>query len=189
MRFIFKVLLPAAIITMISAIPAASANAGPQRNCDKRMEKQTLDQPEPKDWDSLYRLFKQFGACDNGATSDRFSRDVAQVLSKQWNHLDALSRLAAADRAFEQFILRHIDTSLDEDELLSIADNSKSHCPPGEDACLQFASRKGAEKSRRPARRLRVAFSQNSCGQYGGTAVFVVPASRRQIANCVAAVI
>jgi hypothetical protein len=60
------------------------------------------------------------------------SSDVAQLFSKQWTHLDALGRLASADNAFERFVLRHIDKSLDEDELLFIADNSKSHCPEGE---------------------------------------------------------
>lgn len=133
MRLVLKVLLPAVAFTLAAGIPAATARAGSPGNCDKKLERQAHDQPEPKDWNGLYRLFKQFGACDDGAIGERFSADVAQLFSKQWTHLDMLSRLTAADRAFEQFVLRHIDTTLDEDDLLHITDNSKSRCPTGEE--------------------------------------------------------
>jgi hypothetical protein len=132
MRLSLRVLLAAIAINLVAGILAAPARAGTQENCDKKLASQWPNQPEPKDWGGLYRLFKQFGVCDEGAIGERFSRDVAQLFSKQWTRLDALDRLAAADKAFERFVLRHIDKSLDEDELLAIADNSKSHCPTGE---------------------------------------------------------
>jgi hypothetical protein len=57
---------------------------------------------------------------------------VAQLFSKQWIHLDTFSRLATADKAFEQFVLRHIDATLSEDELKGMIENSTSHCPTKE---------------------------------------------------------
>jgi hypothetical protein len=132
MRAVLKLLYLAVAFQLAVGIPAASARAGSQANCDKKLEKQAHDQPEPKDWNGLYRLFKQFGACDDGIIGERFSADVAHLFSTQWTHLDALSHLAAGDKTFEQFVLRHIDTTLDEDDLLHIADNSKSRCPAGQ---------------------------------------------------------
>jgi hypothetical protein len=132
MRLSFKVLMAAIAILLLAGIFPAPGSAGAPGNCDKKLESQWPNQPEPKAWEDLYRLFKQFGVCDGGAIGDRFSRDVAQLFSKQWSHLDTLGRLAAADKAFEQFVLRHIDKSLDEEELLAISDNSMSHCPTAE---------------------------------------------------------
>jgi hypothetical protein len=132
MRLVLKVLLPALAFNLAAGISTATARAPSQQNCDEKLEKRAHDQPEPKDWNGLYRIFKQFGACDDGVIGERFSADVAQLFAKQWTHLDALNRLAAADKLFEQFVLRHIDTTLDEDDLLHITDNSKSRCPAGQ---------------------------------------------------------
>ena len=131
MRFIFKVLLATMPISILAGILTTSVRAGTRQDC-RKPEKQVIQGTEPKGWASLYRLFKQFGDCDDGAIGEGFSEDVAQLFSKQWAHLDALSRLTASNKAFEQFILRHIDASLSEDELKSIANNSKLHCPTGE---------------------------------------------------------
>lgn len=128
MRFILKALLAALAVNAVAARPVG---AHPQTNCGK-LDKQSLAQHAPKDWQSFYHLFKQFGACDDGAIGEQFSEDVAQLFSKQWTHLDKLNRLAATDKAFEQFVLRHIDTTLDENELLLIVDNSKLHCRAAE---------------------------------------------------------
>ena len=145
MRFILKVLLVAIAINVVAGILATSARARSQRNCDKKLERRSLDQPEPKDWGRLYHLFKQFGVCDDGAITERFSEDVAQLFSKQWTHLDTLSRLAAVDKAFEQFVLRHIDTTLDENELLVIAENSKWRCRAGENRICSLVHAKAQD--------------------------------------------
>ncbi len=131
MRFHCNALPAAIFIACIAGIPSAAASANPQGNCDKA-EKQLLAGHEPKDWDRLHRLFKKFGACDDGAIGEAFSGDVAQLLSKQWTHLDRLSRLTTGDKKFEQFVLRHIDATLDENDLLAIFDHAKSHCPAGQ---------------------------------------------------------
>ena len=132
MRLSLKMLCVAVAIILVAGILPATAKAGTQVKCDKKLESQWHTQPEPKDWDGLYHLYKQFGVCDDGVIGERFSRDVAQLFSKQWTHLDTLDHLTAADKAFERFVLRHVDRSLDEDELMRIADDSKSRCPTGE---------------------------------------------------------
>jgi hypothetical protein len=129
MRLILRVLSATPIIFFgLLPIPA---KARVQKDCGK-VQEQELNHSEPKNWESFYRLFKQFGECDDGALGEGFSEDVAQLLSKQWAHIDALGRLTAADKAFERFVLRHIDATLSENELKTIANNSRSHCPVGE---------------------------------------------------------
>ncbi len=92
---------------------------------------QALKHSEPKGWPELYQLFKDYGACDGGAVSDRFSADVGGLFLGQWTHLATLNHLTA-NKAFERFVIHHIDTTIDEDDLLGILELSKSHCPADE---------------------------------------------------------
>ena len=142
MRLILTLVLLVAAFHLSAAIPAASAAS--RRNCDAKVERQAHAQPEPNDWNALYRLFKQFGACDAGSMGERFSADVAHLFSTQWNRLDALNHLAA-DKAFEEFVLRHIDTTLDEDDLLHLTDNSKSGCPAGQNRICRLIHARAQE--------------------------------------------
>lgn len=137
-RFILNVLLAAIAINIGGGILAVSGKPGTQKGCDGTQERQALQQAEPKDWSSLYRLFKQFSGCDDGAIGEGFSEDVAQLFSKQWAHLHTLSRLTATDKAFEHFVLRHIDATLSDEELRAIGNNSRLHCPTGEKRLCQL---------------------------------------------------
>jgi hypothetical protein len=112
-------------------LTAALARANTQNKCDEKQDL-WLHQVRPKTWAGLYRLFKEFGACDDGAIGEGFSEDVTQLLLKRWAHIDALNHLIAADKSFEGFVLRHIDSTLDDDELTAIAHNARSHCPTGQ---------------------------------------------------------
>ena len=122
--FFASVVITIAFAGFLTAPPGVSA----QDHCDEK-QASFLHQADPKTWDSLYRLFKQFGQCDDGGIAEGFSEDVAQLFLKHWVHLDALSRIVASDRSFEKFVLGHIDATLSEDELKAIEQNSKTLCP------------------------------------------------------------
>jgi hypothetical protein len=96
------------------------------------MEEQWRRQPQPKNWSSLYPLFKKFGQCNEDEIADGTSYYVGRLFLKQWAHLDALNRLAHSDKSFGEFVLRHIDATLSEGELRAILGLSRSHCPTGE---------------------------------------------------------
>jgi len=144
MRFTAKVLLTAVTISNVCGLLPTLASATPQQDCGKA-ENQVIQGASPKNWRSLYLLFKRFGDCDDGAIGEGFSEDVAQLLSKQWTHLDTLNRLAAADKAFEQFVLRHIDPTLSEEELKVIIENSTLHCPAGEKRLCSLVRARASE--------------------------------------------
>ena len=127
-----RLFLRVTVITiLVSCFLTASVRASTDDHCDEKQD-QWLHQADPKNWGGLYRLFRQFGPCDDGAIAEGLSEDVAQLFLKQWAHLDVLNHLVASDKSFGKFVLRPIDATLEEDELKSIADNSKAHCPTGE---------------------------------------------------------
>jgi len=84
---------------------------------------------ELEDWNSVYLSFKRFGHCDEGTISEKYSASVSRLLIHDWNNLDALLRLAASDKDFEQFVIRHIDETMSEDEAAQVIDNARLHCP------------------------------------------------------------
>lgn len=83
------------------------------------------------DWESVHRSFKLYAQCDEGAIGEGYSDSVSHLLAHNWNHLDTLLRLMASDREFEQFVIRHIDESMTEDEANLIVNNARLHCPQG----------------------------------------------------------
>jgi hypothetical protein len=121
----------AAITVLVSCSLTDSARPSTQDQCDTK-QNQWLQQANPKSWSGLYRLFRQFSQCDDGEIAEGFSENVAQLLLKQWTHLDALNSLIARDKSFEKFVLRHIDATLSEGELRAIADSSRKRCPTRE---------------------------------------------------------
>jgi hypothetical protein len=132
MRRIKDVLLLGFVLCMVGNYSALSASSGQLPGCSKNLEFQALNRSPAKDWNELYRAFKQFSACDDGAIAEGFSDEIAQLLVKQWNRLNVLSRLVTADKNFEKFVIRHIDETLSLEESAAILNNAKSHCPSGE---------------------------------------------------------
>ena len=82
-----------------------------------------------RDWNSVYRSFKRFAQCDQGSIGEQYSDSVSRLLVHDWKHLDALLRLTASDPNFEQFVIRHIDETMSEDEAALIINNARLHCP------------------------------------------------------------
>jgi len=84
---------------------------------------------ELEDWDSVYLSFKRFGQCDEGVIAEKYSASVGRLLIQDWKDLNALLRLAASDKDFEKFVIRHIDETMSEDEAAQVIDNARQHCP------------------------------------------------------------
>jgi hypothetical protein len=84
-----------------------------------------------EDWDEVYRSFKKFGHCDNGAVAEGYDDVIVRLLVNDWNHFDTLARLTGGDKAFETFVVSHIDELASQEQLRAIARNAKSLCPSG----------------------------------------------------------
>ena len=78
----------------------------------------------------MYRSFKRFAHCDEGGIAEAYSDSVGRLLARDWKHLDAFVRLTS-DPDFEEFVIRHIDETMSEDEAALVINNARLHCPPG----------------------------------------------------------
>jgi hypothetical protein len=110
---------------------AGSAKATTQKVCTEAEVKAAQKEADQlSDWDSVYRSFKRFAHCDEGGIAEAYSDSVGRLLARDWKHLDALVRLTA-DPGFEEFVIRHIDETMSEDEAALVINNARLHCPPG----------------------------------------------------------
>ena len=80
-------------------------------------------------WEKVDSARKQFGHCDDGSIAEGNSEAVARLLVDRWDMLPALTELIKRDPALKRFVLRHIDTTLNTDDLDKIKSLAASKCP------------------------------------------------------------
>ena len=61
--------------------------------------------------------------------AEGFSEAVVSQLAHRWHALADFGRKSKGDAAFRSFVLRHIDASVDENDLKLLLSNAKSRCP------------------------------------------------------------
>jgi hypothetical protein len=82
-------------------------------------------------WDRLYQWYKTYRGCDNGGPSEGYSEAVARNLVDRWQTLPRLAELMQKDKLFEGFVLKHLNQTLNDDDLKKISSNAESRCPAG----------------------------------------------------------
>ena len=84
-----------------------------------------------RSWDALYKFYGLYRQCDDGAIAEGYSESVARILVDHWRTLPRLTRLARKDAEFWAFVLKHVDASLDMDDVNKIKTNAVTRCPKG----------------------------------------------------------
>lgn len=92
-------------------------------------------------WAEVNEAFNKYAQCDDGEIAEGNSEAVARLLVDHWHSLPQLGVLIKRNPSLKAFVLRHIDTTLDTDDLSEIARLSKSSCPIGMSSlCREFAA-------------------------------------------------
>jgi len=118
-----------AAILLLSGIPTAAAQ---QSRCNAAEEQRAEIQADAlRTWDALYKSYKLYGKCDDGAVAEGYSESVARILVDHWSTLPRMAHLAAEDAGFRRFVLTHVDATLDLKDLKKIRANAKTQCPSG----------------------------------------------------------
>jgi len=105
----------------------ASENAKPCTTPDAIRAEQEAS--SLRSWAEVYKSYKNFARCDDGAIAEGYSDSIARLLSDNWSTADQLNRLASHDKGFKKFVLRHIDELMSPDQAEKIRDNADAHCP------------------------------------------------------------
>jgi len=79
-------------------------------------------------WDRVFDWYSKYHQCDDGGPSEGVSEAVARNLVDRWETLPRLGELAK-DASFRHFVLRHLDETLNADDLKKISSNAAKRCP------------------------------------------------------------
>jgi hypothetical protein len=100
--------------------------------CTSLEGRHALDEADaPRTWDALYKSYLKFRHCDDGAIGEGYSESVARILTDHWNTLPRFVQLASKDAAFQSFVIRHLDATLNMDDVQKIKQDAVTHCPAG----------------------------------------------------------
>ena len=111
---------------------ATHAPAATHETCTARDAKiASSEVGQQEDWEGVYRSFKRFRHCDEGAIAEEYSYAIGHLLAHDWNRVDDLVHLAASDREFAEFVVLHIDENIPEEDAQLIVRNSRRRCPSG----------------------------------------------------------
>ena len=82
-----------------------------------------------RSWEELYKSYKLYRHCDDGAIGEGFSESVTLILSKSWRQINKLKKIIQTDNAFETFVIKHIDETVPEERLELISKLAATRCP------------------------------------------------------------
>ena len=132
-------------ITVLSLTPQLLAQ-GAQKPCTRQEAMQAADDTDHLDnWNAVYQSFKRFSQCDDGGIAEGYSDDVGKLLADHWDQFPSLVKLATSDRAFQTFVVRHIDETIPADTLKKAAKNAKTRCPASATGLCKLIARAAAD--------------------------------------------
>jgi hypothetical protein len=99
-------------------------------------------------WAKVERASKKYGHCDDGSIAEGNSEAVARLLVDHWPTLPLLADLVKRDPALKKFILRHIDSTLDTNDLSRISELASTQCPSGSAPLCRELSQAAARASK-----------------------------------------
>lgn len=121
------VIAGALIAASLTWMPAAHAKVCSER--DATAADAMVDHLDT--WADVNTTFTKYGHCDDGEIAEGNSEAVARLLVDHWDTLPQLQTLIKHNPRLKGFVLRHIDTTLDTDDLSKITTLSASSCPAG----------------------------------------------------------
>lgn len=80
-------------------------------------------------WPSIFKAYKSYEKCDGGAIAEGFSDAVVHLLATDWASLHQAQSLFAENPAFQEFAIRHVDSTADGNELARIHYLAVHQCP------------------------------------------------------------
>jgi hypothetical protein len=127
MQNIWIGIAPGLLVTLFT-VQIGHAQKRPCAELETRMLNKAFTLPS---WETLYTSYRSYRQCDDGAIGEGYSESVARLLVDHWNSLPQLARLARRDAEFRAFVMRHVDATLNMDDVGKIRKGAKTLCPMG----------------------------------------------------------
>jgi hypothetical protein len=91
-------------------------------------------------WPSIFKAYQSYEKCDDGAIAEGFSEAVVHLLATNWASIHQAQLIFSKDSAFQEFVVRHVDSTADGNELTRIQNLAVHQCPrSAKTLCEQLA--------------------------------------------------
>lgn len=127
--------------TLAVVLATCSLNAQAQQCSAYQAERAQAAVDQLASWRGLDEARKRFGQCDDGGIAEGFSEAVARLLVDRWTTLGELQSLTRHDGHLLRFVLKHIDSTLDTDDLARIEELARTKCPSMQGATCHAIAR------------------------------------------------
>jgi hypothetical protein len=120
------------LFSLIVILSLAQTGLAKRRPCADVEGRRALDEADTiRSWDALHGSYSLYRQCDDGAIGEGYSESVARILVDHWTTLPQLARVAANDIEFRAFVMKHVDATLNGNDLAKIRKNAQTQCPKG----------------------------------------------------------
>lgn len=128
----------AVILSCVVVLFSARAAHAQEQACTSIEDRHALDESDTlRSWDALHKSYLTFGHCDDGAIGEGYSESVARILVDHWNTLPRFVQLAGKNAAFQAFVIKHLDATLNTDDVVKIKEDAMRRCPTGQrETCI-----------------------------------------------------
>lgn len=92
-----------------------------------------------RDWQGVHSFYENYRQCDEGYIAEGISATIVGLLANNWKTSYQLMHLSVSDRAFESWMIDHINTTTNDRDLDKVVRNAADSCPEGDKAfCNQI---------------------------------------------------
>jgi hypothetical protein len=119
-------------LLLVSSIALSVGGYSEERTCSPSAAQRAARQLNRlHSWDALYKWHGTYRQCDDGGTAEGISEAVARNLVDRWETLPRLAQLGKQSPEFLRFVLKHLDETLDDNDLKIIRTSAATKCPSG----------------------------------------------------------
>lgn len=134
------------VIVLSLALISGTTHA---KNCTERdAEAADLAIDNLDSWEAIQKNYVAYAQCDDGSIAEENSEEMARMLVDKWQENTKLQSLINHDSGFKNYVVRHINSTLDTDDLSQIIVLSSESCPAENKALCSklIAAAQSAEK-------------------------------------------
>jgi hypothetical protein len=92
-----------------------------------------------QNWEDVHSFYGNYRQCDGGYIAEGISATIVGLLANNWKTIHQLMHLSVSDRAFNSWMINHIDTTTNDRDLEKVVRNATDSCPESEKAfCRQI---------------------------------------------------
>jgi hypothetical protein len=119
----------AALSVSIAAL-GAHAQAKPCTPADSAKAEKAADRVV--NGEQLYKAWQDYGHCDAGNVDDIFTDAILRIMI-EWKNVDALAKPMESDKAYREFIHKHLNSPSAKGDIDNVYNRAKLSCPKGLD--------------------------------------------------------